>query len=361
MGDKEINAVAEVIRSGWIGLGHLTKEFESKFANYIGVNHAVALNSATSGLHLAMKVMDVEGFEVITTPMTFISCNQAILYNNAIPVFCDIEPDTLNIDAEKIESLITDKTKAILVVHYGGYACNMGKIMDIAKKHKLKVIEDCSHSTGGYYKNHKLGSIGDVGVFSFHAVKNMSTGDGGMITINNHSIYNRLLKLRWCGIDKDTFDRNEDNNYSWYYDISELGYKYHTNDIASAIGIVQLAKVDNMNMIRETIVDVYNRHLVDATCVIETPIRKSYQFPAFHNYVIKCDDRDSLIEFLKSKGISCGVHYIPSNHYDLFKGYNGETPISDSVWKKLVTLPLFPDLSLSDVFYIIENLMSFKK
>ena len=206
---KELEALKPIFESGWIGLGPKTKEFEDKFASFIGVKHAIGVNSCTAALHLALLLLDLEDAEVITTPMTFISTNHAILYNKAKPVFADIEPDTLNIDPAWIEKSITKKTKAIVVVHYGGHACQMDKIMEIAKKNKLYVVEDVAHGCGGAFDNKKLGSIGDLGCFSFHAVKNLATGDGGMITLNNDKWAKRLQGLRWLGIDKDTWSRNE--------------------------------------------------------------------------------------------------------------------------------------------------------
>lgn len=361
MGNDEINAVAEVIKSGWIGLGPRTAEFEEKFAKYIGVKYAVGLNSATAALHLALMVMEVKGGEVITTPMTFVSTNHAILYNNAEPVFCDIEPDTLNINAGKIEPLITNGTKAIIVVHYGGYACDMDPINAVARKHDLKVIEDTAHGCGGEYNGQKLGSIGDLGVFSFHAVKNLATGDGGMITTNNAQVYERLKKLRWLGISKDTFSREEKDSqaYSWYYNVEEIGYKYHMNDIQAALGLVQLAKLERTNKRREEIVALYNGGLKDCDW-IERPVRKDYMTkPANHNYVIKGERRDELNDYLKKLGISTGVHYVPSNHYEMYHDCRGDTPVSDAVWKKLLTLPLFPDLTDDEAKSVIEAIRKF--
>lgn len=362
MGDEEIQAVSEVIKSGWLGLGPKTEEFEEKFAQYIGVNYAVGTNSATAALHLALKVIAVEGGEVITTPMTFISTNHAILYNNAKPVFCDIEADTLNIDADKIAEFITAQTRAIVVVHYGGYACDMDKILQIAKRYNLKVVEDAAHSCGGEYKGQKLGSISDIGIFSFQAIKNLATGDGGMITTDDPEIYGRLKKLRWMGISKDTYSREEKDSerYSWYYNVEEVGFKYHMNDIQAALGLVQLAKLEKHNKRREEIVKVYNTGLKPIAW-LEIPVKKDYMTkPAYHNYVIKCDFRDELNEYLKEKGISTGVHYVPNNHYEMYKDCRGHTPVADRVWKKLLTLPLYPDLTESEVKKIIKAIKGFK-
>ena len=306
-----------------------------------------------------MQVMGIKNYEVITTPLTFVSTNHAIIYNGGIPVFSDICPDSLNIDPVQIEKLFTNKTKAIVTVHYGGYPCNMSKIIEIAEKNNLVIIEDVAHGCGGEYNGKKLGSLGDIGCFSFHAVKNLATGDGGMITTNDSEIYNRLLKLRWLGITKDTWAREDkDKNYSWYYDIEEVGYKYHMNDITAALGLVQLSKLDKMNSRRNEITDKYNKGFADLDW-IETPMLKSHSKSACHNYVIKLDKRDELNIFLKERGISTSVHYIPNNHYKMYKTCRGETPVCEKVWKKLLTLPLFPDLKDSEVNMIIEQVKLF--
>lgn len=360
MGDEEIEAVAAVLRSGWIGLGPKTKEFEEEFARYIGTRYAVAVNSATAALHLALKAMGIEGGEVVTTPMTFVSTSHAILYNDATPVFCDIEPDTLNIDAGKIEGCLSEKTKAILVVHYGGYPVDMDRVLEIAKANNLKVIEDVAHGCGGEYKGEKLGSVGDIGCFSFHAVKNLATGDGGMITTDDPEVYGRLMKLRWLGITKDTWSREEKDTkkYSWYYDVEELGYKYHMNDITAALGLVQLKKLDRMNLRRGEISKAYSDAFAGSG--IEVPAIKPYMTrPAYHNYVIKVGNRDELNDRLKLAGISSGVHYIPLNHYDMYKKFPGATPVSSQVYKRILTLPLYPDLQDSEVDSIISSVLEF--
>jgi perosamine synthetase len=360
-GEEELEALREPFQTGWIGLGPKTREFEQRFAEYIGTRFAVAVNSGTAALHLALKVIPIAGMEVITTPMTFISTNHVILYNSAIPVFADIEPDTLNINFKEIQKNITAKTKAILVVHYGGHACDMDPILEIAKEKNLWVVEDAAHGSGGEYKGRKLGSLGNLGCFSFHAVKNMSTGEGGMITTDDPELYGRLLKLRWMGISKDTWSREEkDEKYSWYYNVEEVGFKCHMNDIPAAIGLVQLKKLGRMNQRRKEITERYNHGLTGFSW-LETPTVKSYAVPSYHNYVIKVEKRDQLNIYLQQKGISTGVHYIPNNHYDMYRRFRGETPVSDFLWKKLLTLPLFPDLKDEEVDSIIQNIKEFGK
>lgn len=360
MGNEEAKAVEEVLKSGWVGLGPRTKEFEEKFAQYVGVEYAIGVNSCTAALHLALKVMDVEGSEVITTPMTFISTNHAILYNNAIPVFADIEEDTLNIRVDEIEKLITSRTRAILVVHYGGHPCDMDPILKIARAKNIKVIEDAAHATGAEYKGRKIGSISDISCFSFHAVKNLATGDGGMITVHNREIAERLRKLCWLGISRGTWDRSEGKAYKWEYNLEELGYKYHMNDITAAIGLVQLSKLEKLNARRREITKKYNKAFEDLEW-IETPVEKEYCKSAHHNYVIKVlnGKRDLLINYLAENEISAGVHYIPNHLYEMYKPYYRKLPVAESVWKKLVTLPLFPDLKEGEVKQVIHLIKNF--
>lgn len=225
--EAAIKSVEKTLRSGWIGLGPKVEQFENDFCNYIKCKYAVALNSATSGLHLAMEIAGVsEGDEVITTPMTFVSTNHVILYQKAVPVFVDIDYDTLNIDVNKIEEKITSKTKAIVCVHYGGFPCDLRKIYDLASNYNLSVIEDCAYAAGAEYNRNKLGKTSQIAVFSFHAVKNLPVGDGGMIVVNDEEMYAKLKKMRWMGIDKDTYSRRTslDNLslYSWQYNIDSM-------------------------------------------------------------------------------------------------------------------------------------------
>ncbi|WHH58255.1 DegT/DnrJ/EryC1/StrS family aminotransferase [Petroclostridium sp. X23] len=228
IGEEEINAVVEVMKSGWLGLGPKTEEFEKNFAQYIGADYAVALNSGTAALHLAVKVLGIgEGDEVIVTPMTFVSTVHAIVYEGALPVFADIEKDTMNIDVDDIEKKITDKTKAIIVVHMAGHPCDMDRINELASRYGLYVIEDAAHACGAKYKGKRIGNSSNLTCFSFHAVKNLTCGEGGAITCNNEW-YNRYFKeMRWVGISKDTWIRSsKEKVYAWQYWIDKVGYKY---------------------------------------------------------------------------------------------------------------------------------------
>ncbi len=360
MGNEEIDAVAEVLRSGWIGLGPKTREFEEEFAGYVGAGYAIGVNSCTAALHLALKVMGVEGGEVITSPMTFISTNHAILYNDATPVFADIDADTLNMNVDEIERLVTPKTKAILAVHYGGHPCDMDRVLEIAKVKGVKVIEDAAHACGARHRAKMVGSIGDATCFSFHAVKNLAMGDGGMITVNNPEVDARLRRLIWLGISRGTWDRAKESAYKWEYNVEELGFKYHMNDILAAIGLVQLKKLDSTNARRADIAARYNDAFSRAAW-IETPIEKPYAKSAHHNYVIKVlnGKRDKMIEYLAANDISASVHYIPNHLYELYKPYYRKLPVAERVWQQLVTLPLFPDLTDREQDHVIDKVLAF--
>lgn len=353
--------LAKIFDSGWIGLGPKTQEFEERFAEYIGVKYAVGVNSATAALHLACYVLDLkEGDEVIVPSMTFVSTALAPLYCRATPVFADIEGDTLCLDPADVEKKVTSRTKAIIPVHYGGHACRMDEIMEIASRHNLYVIEDVAHGCGGKYKNHILGSIGLMGCFSFHAVKNLPTGDGGMITTSDEKIYNELKKLRWVGIDKGTWDRSEKKGYSWQYSVDKLGFKYHMNDITAVIGLAQLQVLDEHNLIRRNYARKYDETFEDLRW-IETPVEKDYAYSARHNYVVKVPMRNELNEYLRISGISTGVHYEPIHHYKVFGNKKADVAITEKVWPKLLTLPLYPDMTEDEFEKVVSEMIEFGK
>ncbi|MBM4017123.1 MAG: DegT/DnrJ/EryC1/StrS aminotransferase family protein [Planctomycetes bacterium] len=358
-GEEEFQAVREVMASGWVGLGPKTAEFEKRFAEYLGVRHAVALNSGTAALHLAMVAAGLgRGDEVISTPLTFVSTNHAILYVGARPVFADVEAETANIDPRSVRRRITKKTRAIVCVHYGGRPCKMDELEAIAREHDLALIEDAAHGCGGEHRGRKLGAIGRFGAFSFHAVKNLATGEGGAIVTNDDDAAARLRKLRWLGISRDTWTRGSQAQYSWYYTVEEVGFKYHMNDIPAAIGLVQLARLDEMNARRAAWAARYDEALRDLAW-IQRPAVEPGTKPDWHNYVIQTDQRDALNAFLAQRGIATGVHYIPNNHYDMYKKCRGRTPVCERIWKRLLTLPLYPDLAEADFGRILAGIREF--
>lgn len=362
MGKEEMEAVNKVIESGWIGLGPITAEFEKKFSEYIGVPHSVGLNSATAALDMSMKILNIRhGDEVLVPTMTFVSTAHAVAYNLAYPKFVDIDPVTLDIDLEDLQRKITSRTKAIIVVHYGGRPVNMDKVMEIAKAKKLNVVEDAAHACGASYKGRKVGSLGDIGCFSFHAVKNLATGDGGMITLKDKDLANRSKKLRWLGIDKGTWDRSKlDRSYWWEYFVDEIGLKNHMHDMAAAMGLVQLKKLDSMNGRRKEIAEMYTKAFKSVPA-IETPVMDDKDCQSsWHIYHIKYDKRDELSRHLDASGIQTGVHYKPIHLYSCY-GNTPSLPVAEKVFKRILSLPMHPNLTNSDVEMIIDKTIEFAK
>jgi len=351
-----------IFKSGWIGLGPKTKKFEELFAEYIGVNYAIAVNSATSALHLSLVLENIQPEDEILVPsLTFVSTALVVLYEKAVLVFVDIDPLTLCMNPKDLEKKITNKSKVIIPVHFGGHPCDMTRLMKIAKNNNLKVIEDCAHSTGSSYKGLKTGSIGDYGCFSFHAVKNLPSGDGGIITTNNKEIYERAMRLRWIGINKDTWKRN-DSKYSWKYSINELGYKYHMNDITAVICLAQLKQLESDNDKRRKLFKNYCE-LLNSINWIELPVWKEGIISSCHNYVVKVKNgkRNDLIKYLANNGIAAGVHYEPVHYYKVFenKCRAENLKVTEKIWEELITLPLFPDLTDKEQLFIVDKIKKF--
>lgn len=347
-----IDAVAKVLKSGWIGTGPVVAELEEEFASYVGANYAVAVNSATSALHLAIIVTGVkEGDEVITTPNTFISTTHAILYENAIPVFCDVEDGTGNLDLDKAEELVTSRTRAIMVVHYAGNPLNMDKLYEFARRHNIEVIEDAAHAMGALYQQQPIGSFG-LTCFSFQAVKNLPAGDGGMITTNDREQYDRLMKLRWMGIDKSTFDRTSDTEYAWEYEVDEIGYKYAMNDINAALVLSGLNHLEADNAARQSIADAYRAGLHGEIRTLD------YTFGAKssnHIFAIRVSNRDELYEKLAKAGINAGVHYKPNHLYPIYERIPYILPVAEQIYRETLSLPMHMKLTPADVTYICEK------
>lgn len=359
MGQQEIDEVAKVIRSGWIGLGPKTAEFEKRFAEFCGVEHAVGVNSATAALDLAMKLLQINhSDEVIVPTMTFVSTAHVVAYNLATPIFADVDPTTMNISLEDVARKITPRTKAIIPVHYGGRPVDVDALQEIVSSN-VAIVEDCAHATGSKYKGKPVGGLGDIGCFSFHAVKNLAMGDGGALTMNNQSWCERAKRLRWLGIDKGTWDRTElDKSYWWQYHVDEVGLKCHMNDIAAAIGLVQLDKLPRSNGRRKEIVEMYFEGLNDIA-ELELPLRDDEVYQsAWHIFHIKCEARNELSVFLQENGVATGVHYTPIHTYKCY-GNKPCLPNAEALQHRILTLPLYPDLTDKEVNYVIEKISEF--
>lgn len=342
--DEDIAAVVAVLKEDYITQGPKVGEFEQAVANYCGAKYGVAMSSGTAALHAACIAAGIKaGDEVITTPLTFAATANAVIYCGGKPVFVDIE-DTLNINANEIEAKITPKTKAIIPMDFGGHPAELGRIMEIAQFYGLVVIEDACHALGAEYKSSKIGSVSDMTVFSFHPVKHITTGEGGMVVTNNEDYYNKLKQLRHHGMVRVS---------DWDYDINCLGYNYRITDFQCALGISQLKKQDSNLARRREIADRYNQ-------VFKGQVTRSYVNHAYHIYVTEVENRDEVIKRLREHGIGATIHYKPvhlHSYYQALLGYQ-HFPSAENYYKRAVTLPLFPSMTDGDVDRVIEETLN---
>lgn len=364
-GKEEKKEVMAALDSGWVTLGPRTKQFEEDFAKYVGAKHAVGVSSCTAGLHVALLAAGIgRGDEVITTPFTFTATANTIVQVGATPVFADIDEKTFNIDPKKVEEKITKKTKAIIPVHYGGLPVDLTALKKIAKKHNLILIEDAAHAAGAYYKNEKIGVLTDMAVFSFHPIKNMSTGDGGMVTTNNDEFADKLRKLRLHGMSKDAWKRHTASG-SWAYDVDVPGFKYNMTDISAAIGIHQLRKLDGFISTRKAYAQIFDDVFRDIT-EITTPYVPQDQEHIYTLYTVKINTdalkigRDEIVDELKKANIGANVQFIPLHYLSYYKntyGYKkGDFPNTEKVFDQIISLPLYPGLTPTTMRYIAKTM-----
>lgn len=343
--DEEIEAVTEVLKSGMLAQGPKVEEFQEKFAKYSESKYGIATSSGTTALHSALVAAGIgKGDEVITTPFTFAATSNSILYSDATPVYSDIDKKTFNLDPEKIEEKITDKTKAILPVHLYGQPADMNPILEIAEKYDLKVIEDAAQAHGSTYNGKKIGSIGDLGCFSFYPTKNMTTGEGGLITTNDEELNEKASMVRAHGESKR-------------YEQSLLGYNYRMTDIAASIGLVQLKHIDEFNKQRNENAEYLNDGLADIEG-ITTPEIGENRTHVFHQYTIRVSkDRDSFKEFLTKNEIGTGVHYpivLYKQPYYQNLGIKGNCSEAELAAQQVISLPVHPSLTTEDLDTIID-------
>jgi len=360
---EDIEEVVDTLNSDWLTTGPKTHLFEEEFAKYIGCKYAVAVNSCTAALHISLAALGIgKGDEVITTPYTFVSTVNVILQQGAMPVLVDIKPDTFNINPDLIREKINDKTKAIIPVHFGGQPCEMGKIMKIAKDNNLLVIEDAAHAISAEYEGKKIGTIGDATSFSFYPTKNMTTGEGGMVTINDEELKEKLKIWGLHGISKDAWKRYSAEG-SWYYEVVCPGYKYNMTDIQASLGLHQIEKLNRFQRKREKIVKAYNEAFKDMK-EITIPCVKDNIKHAWHLYVIKVVseklriNRNQFIEALKAENIGTSVHFIPVHlqpyYRDTFGFRRGDFSNAEYAFERVISLPLFPKMSDKDVKDVID-------
>lgn len=358
--EDDINAVVDVLKSDYLTTGPKIAEFEQAVASYTGAKYAVAISNGTSALHAACFAAGIgQGDEVITTPLTFAASANCVLYCGGTPVFADVDPYTYNIDPEDIRKKITDKTKAIIAVHLAGQPCDMDEIHSIAQEHNLIVIEDGAHALGSVYKGKKVGCLSDMTTFSFHPVKPITTGEGGMIMTDNEELYKRLVLFRSHGITRDNsmMTRNEG---PWFYQQLDLGYNYRITDIQCALGCSQMRKLDKFLKRRRELVERYNNAFIECDNIV-TP----YQLPdtqsGWHLYIVqvKNHDRKQVFETLRDKGIGVNVHYIPVYMHPYYRehGYKDiHCANAEEIYSHIISLPLYPGLTDEQQDYVIDTL-----
>jgi dTDP-4-amino-4,6-dideoxygalactose transaminase len=358
-GIEEENAVLDVLRRRWLTMGAVTQLFEKEFADSVGARHAIAVNNATAALHLACLGCGIgTGDEVIVPSLTFVATANAVRYTGAIPVFADIESELdLTISVRSIEACLTNKTKAIIVMHYAGYACDMPAIMAFAEKHGLFVIEDAAHAAGSSLENRGLGTWGQAGCYSFFSNKNMTTGEGGMLVTNDDDMAVKLRTLRSHGMTSMTWDRHK--GHAWSYDVAGLGYNYRIDEIHSAIGRVQLTKLTGNNLRREKLVAQYQELLQEQAPSIIVPFQSFRGISSYHIFPIllpKGGDRHAFMESMKQQRVQTSIHYPPVHTFSAYAGMDQKhgLPVTEEVASREVTLPLYPGLSNEDILAVVK-------
>jgi len=358
--EQEENAIIETLRSKWISTGPKCKKLEKMFSDMLGCKYALTLTNCTSSLHLAIRILEIgEGDEIITPSLTFVAAVNAIRYINANPVFAEIKSfGDLTIDPDDIERKITEKTRAIIVMHYGGFTCDMDRIMEIAKKYKLKVIEDACHGPLSEHKGKKLGTIGDIGCFSFFSNKNISTGEGGMLVTDSSEYFEKARLLRSHGMTSLSYERAK--GHSTGYDVIELGYNHRMDDIRASIGIVQLNKLEKDLKKRVKVRKLYEEYLSNID-EITIPFKNYREFSSNYIFpiILKNSDfnqRNKIREKLAEAGIQTSIHYLAVHRFSIYKDFYTDLPKTDYVSNNLITLPMYSKMEQGDIKYIAKNL-----
>jgi len=368
IGDEEIDAVIETLKSGWITTGPKAKLFEAEFAAYLGGNlDCIAVNSATAGLHLALEALCIgPGDEVLVPTLTFTTTAEVVRYLGADPVLLDIDPISMNLDVTTIRAAITPRTKAIIPVHYAGLACQMGEVFSIAAEFGLKVVEDAAHALPATFEGNLIGQLpSDVTVFSFYANKTMTTGEGGMAITRNPDLANRMRVMRLHGISRDAFDRFTSTKPSWNYEVVAPGFKYNLTDIASALGTVQLRRLPDFLKRRQQIAAGYFEALKELPLMLPADARDG-EIHAWHLYVIRLSDqlledrhnRDQVIQALSDKGIGTSVHYVPLHRHPYWRERYELTPemfpVADKAFQAMLSIPLYTAMTDADQQRVID-------
>lgn len=360
--EADIESVIDVLRSDFLTQGPAIQAFEQKVADYVGAKYGVAFTNGTAALHGACFAAGIGvGDEVITTPLTFLASSNCVLYQGGTPVFCDINLETYNMDPNELEGKITPNTKAIIAVDFAGQPAEMDRITELARQHGLIVIEDAAHSLGADYDGRKVGTWADMTMFSFHPVKHVTTGEGGLIVTDNEEFYRKLIQFRSHGMTRNP-DEMTRNDGPWYYEMQSLGYNYRMTDIQAALGVSQMDKLDRFVQRRREIIELYNRELADIPGLV-LPYQHPKANSSWHLYVVRFlpefseHNRREIFEKLRSLNIGVNVHYIPVYLQPYYRelGYSeGLCPNAERYYKTAITLPLFPKMTDDDVGYVIN-------
>jgi dTDP-4-amino-4,6-dideoxygalactose transaminase len=363
--EEEIAEVIDSLRSGWITYGPKTQQFEAEFAEAAGAKYAVGLNSCTAGMHLALIAAGIgPGDEVITTPITFSATVNVIVHVGATPVLADICADDLNIDPDAVAAKITPRTRALMPMHYGGQACRMDELLDLARRHNLKVIEDAAHAAGAAYRGRPVGAIGDAAAFSFYPTKNMTTSEGGMLTTDDAELAEMTRVLRKHGLSTDAWKRHRPDGNS-FYDVIAPGFNYAMTDLQAAIGRGQLKRLPEFNARRAEIAARYNAGLEDVE-EIETPVTRPEVTHGWHLYVIKLKlealriDRNEFEKELRARKIGTSVNFIPIHYHSYYREgfgfHKGDYPVAEDSFERMLSLPMYPGMTDADVDRIVSGI-----
>jgi UDP-4-amino-4,6-dideoxy-N-acetyl-beta-L-altrosamine transaminase len=365
LGPEEEAKVLEVLRSDWVTTGPVTREFEEAFAAFVGAKHAVACHTGTAALHLAVSALGVEpGDEVVTTPFTFAATSNAVLYRGGTPVFADVQADTKNVSPANVAKAVTKRTKAVIPVHYAGHPVDLDEVHAIAREHDLAVIEDAAHAVSAEYRGRRIGGLSDLSIFSFHPVKQMTTGEGGMVTTNDEELAAKVRAFRAHGVVTDPETRFGKGG-SYFYEMKHLGHRFYMTEMQAAIGVVQLGKLAGFQRRRREIVDRYNRELA-AIDGVALPVTRPYVTHAWHLYAIELTApwlegrRDDVFAAMRAENIGVNVHYIPVHYHPYYReklGFRrGMFPVAERAYERILTLPLFPRMTDEDAADVVHAL-----